>query len=707
VPSIEHQPASSSEDALCALQSDVDDYLSERLSFDELRTRWITAVSNDSDVRIGALRILYRKPLVEQLPESSILSLKRIIETALDDDPDDWTVEMEAQQRVSSSTVLPQIRRDSAKHSADTSDAGDQPDAGSVFQNPATPSRATAASADRPDPVAEGQIINGRFELLERLGGGGNGIVYRAIDRLREHTNAPVTEIAVKFLRADMRSDARRIEALRREALLTQGLSHPNIVRVYDFHEDTDTCFLTMELLQGELLRTLLAREYPGAVSKERAYGIVEGMCRGLAHAHASGCAHADLKPGNIYLTAGDVPKIFDFGLAHSAPSGADGGEAPAESGSTAIRANSPAYASCDRLEGGEPTFSDDIFSLSCVIYELLSGRHPYQRKLATEAKASGLRPDRIASLGDREWEVLSAGLELHSADRSADTNSLLEAFTEKARIEPSRVPVARKSLRAWSLVGMAAAFLLGAGGMLALTLLDFEPVDATTAAQIRESQTGKFLRSKLGVARDQAAAADSQEPREQAADVVPVSDGAAGGVDGTPTPELGAPAGVPESGGPAISSATGAEPDDPSGAAVEEQSQVEASVLPALADDVPEAAAVVPGFRFGSPEYSVSEGDAALAIEIIRLGGDSGPVDVELTTYGRSAKTDTDFVPFSAHRLRFADGEMSRILFIPIIDDAVPESEEIFEIVLGTTNAQMVLKEPSSAMAIIIDDDA
>ncbi len=431
-------------------------------------------------MRGGAMRLLYKQPLSEHLAEVKILSLKRIVETAIDDDPEDWTVEMAGQDWTQSSPVLARKK------------------------TTATQSATKIAKASSSELLVPGHILKDRFVLEEPLGRGGSGVVYRARDRLRQRTNAATDEIALKVLGGDSFADPLQLDALQHEALLTQGLSHPNIVRVYDFHRDGDTCFLTMELLEGQLLRTLFAAIQPSVVSKKRAFKIIEGMCLGLAYAHANGFVHADFKPGNVFLTAADEPKILDFGLAHFTKPDAQIGDASSKPTVMALRATTPAYASCNRLEGRDPVFSDDVYSLSCVIYELLAGCHPYQRKSATEARELRLKPVRIDGLTDLQWRTLAAGLQLSSAHGATEVHDLLTAFRAPPPPKPARVPVAKKRARSWTLIAAVVGFLAGVGLVFAMTLLDIKPVDTRYVDMVRESKFIQFVQSTLGVSKDE-----------------------------------------------------------------------------------------------------------------------------------------------------------------------------------------------------------
>ncbi len=715
MPSIQQQ-ASNEKNNLIALQSVLDDYLCQRLSFGELRTRWIEALSDNPNLRAAALRLLYKQPLRAHLDDGKILSLKRIVEAAIDEDPEDWTVELE-EHLGTLPTPIPQpgkagvIGRVSEDLKRNMS-AEKRP--------PVNKPRPTARSSSQADgsraTLRQGHVLMNRFVLEEPLGRGLTGVVYRARDRMRERAHASTDEIALKVLRGDMRGDQRRIDALQQEALLTQSLSHPNIVRVYDYYEDGDTRFLTMELLRGDLLKAVLSRTRPGAVPRKRAFRIIEGMCLGLAYAHAKGCVHADFKPGNVVLTQAGDAKILDFGLAHAAPSGTRFGEKSADSGISASRANTPAYASCNRLEGGAPAFSDDVYSLSCVIYEMLAGYHPYQRRLATEAREAGLKPGRIEGLTDVQWRTLEAGLRLSSTSTGGapEVHDLLTAFRDPVTPIPEHVraankdPVERKRPRQRRLAPLFTAFLLGAGLVLAIMTFGLWPIDSRDVALPGESRVVQRDLSTLDVPDAPADKPGTASLAESLPEVK--SDSSVDGAGPAVTPTARTSQSVAsEADTPEQMFTAGIAPDVMADSPTQpDELRAEDAVSPsANSEEANAAPADVPAFQLSSSVYSINEGDTALVVEVIRQGNVSAPTYIKLTTRPGTARANLDFVPLESSFLGFRAGEANKTVFIPIIADAVKEGDELFEIALITTNAEMILTEPSSATVIIIDDDA
>ena len=688
--------------------------MGNRLSFDELRTQWITRLAGNPDMRDGALRLLYKQPLSEHLAEVKILSLKRIIETAIDDDPEDWTVEMAAHNSTESS---PGLVRHSARPSQRVTEVAKttSPDEALTGINGRRPtSQVSSPKIGSHEMLAPGHVLEDRFEIEEPLGRGGSGDVYKARDRLRAQANAATIEIAIKVLRKDSRTDPWRLDALQQEALLTQSLSHPNIVRVYDFHKDGETRFLTMELLEGDLLKTLFSRIQPSVVSKERSVKIIEGMCLGLAHAHANGFVHADFKPGNVFLTVADEPKILDFGLAPFTASGARVGGPWSKPNNAALRAITPAYASCNRLDGGAPAFSDDVYSLSCVIYELLAGCHPYQRKSAMEARELGLRPGRIDGLTDLQWRTLAAGLQLSSAHGATEVHDLLAAFrtpspAKPARIRAATIPVAKRRAGSWTLIAVAAAFLCGAGLMLAMTLLGIQPIDSRYVDLVRDSEFIQFVQSRLGDRKDETGIQEVVTTSAKSPVAESKSATMAVGAAVTPsTQESDAGANIPDRSGPALADGDVGETNESLAVAVEDNDLAIDASSPELPEDVMTPTATgAPGFQLGSAVYYIEENGQALAVEIYRQGDLSIPASVELTTYPGSAESAVDFGDFERHEIRFAVGETSKTIFVPIVADAIVEGSEVFRIALGNSLGEMMLTELSTATVIIVDDDA
>jgi serine/threonine protein kinase len=185
-----------------------------------------------------------------------------------------------------------------------------------------------------------------------------------------------------------------------------------------------------MELLEGESLAKRLDQRRQRPLARLHALPLIEGLCRGLAHIHAAGLVHGDIKPGNLFVTVDERVKIIDFGVARDLQS-----PAPATPpGHTAE------YASCEVLAGEPPEPADDVFSAACVAYRLLAGQRPFGNRTALEAEAAGLRPAPIDSLAGSQWRALDQALAFRRADRPADVATFLSAF-KGLREEPEQAP--------------------------------------------------------------------------------------------------------------------------------------------------------------------------------------------------------------------------------------------------------------------------
>lgn len=300
------------------------------------------------------------------------------------------------------------------------------------------PSVASDAPAVPWEP-RRGDLLRGRFELIARLGQGGMGAVWKGKDRLKEEARDRNPYVAIKLLHSGFRDHPAAFVALQRESSKQQRLAHPNIATVHDFDRDdaTGTVFMTMEVLDGQPLDAFLRRLPPGGLAPAEAMVLIEQLAAGLGHAHANGLVHADLKPGNCFLTSDGTIKLLDFGIARASKplgGGALAGDTtvfdPKEFG-----ALTPSYASLEMLDGEDADPRDDIYALAVITYQLLSGRHPYGRTNAQRAFESGLRPEPIGRLSRRANTALASGLAFRRASRPAT----VEAFVEGLRAPADR----------------------------------------------------------------------------------------------------------------------------------------------------------------------------------------------------------------------------------------------------------------------------
>src|SRR5215470_6905904 len=226
------------------------------------------------------------------------------------------------------------------------------------------------------DPLIGRELLNGQFRILERIGAGGMGIVYTA---LQPEMNR---KVAVKVLNPKLSARKDLASRLRREARAMSQMSHPSIAKVFLHGELEDgSLYVVMELLEGQNLKDALRAEGPFSV--ERALPILLAVCGALSEAHAAGIIHRDLKPDNIFLCRSgalvDFPKVLDFGLAKVT-------ENQMRPGSLVLTGDhevfgTPRYMSPEQAQGKPLTPASDIYSLALVLYEALTGQSPFDAR--------------------------------------------------------------------------------------------------------------------------------------------------------------------------------------------------------------------------------------------------------------------------------------------------------------------------------------
>jgi tRNA A-37 threonylcarbamoyl transferase component Bud32 len=331
-----------------------------------------------------------------------------------------------------------------------------------------------------PEPAVIGTTV-GHYRIIERLGGGGMGVVYRAEDvRLGR-------QVALKFLPPELAADTEALERFRREARVASSLNHPNICTLHDVGEHDGQQFMVMELLDGRTLKDAIAR---GPLPFDRALALALEIADALDAAHAKGIVHRDVKPANIFITTRGQAKVLDFGIAKlAAASNAGAAEldvtrlAPEHATNVGTTLGTVAYMSPEQARGGEIDSRTDLFSCGAVFYEMTTGTLPFpgatpvaifESLLTRVAPApSSLSPgipadfDRIVAKAlekDRELRYQTA------ADLRADLKRLQHGTATgltAAAAAPEQVPGAARPMPRrvrWKEIASAAAVLAAAG---------------------------------------------------------------------------------------------------------------------------------------------------------------------------------------------------------------------------------------------------
>lgn len=277
-----------------------------------------------------------------------------------------------------------------------------------------------------------GDTLSKRYILVESLGSGGMSEVYKAKDLFAENAGDKTPYVAVKVLSAEFSDHPDAVTIMQREAKKTRELSHPNIVQVFDFIFEKDLCYIVMELLEGEPLDKLIKRSRPNGLPKAGVLKVVQQMSSALSFAHKKGVLHSDLKPSNVFITQNQDVKIFDFGVARALKQQID--EYAVETHSAEpefdVGGFTPAYASPNMLNNQPIDVRDDVYGLSCITYEMLTSKHPYDRTPADKALSKNLQPQKCKKMSFFAWKGLKKGLALQHNDRSPAVDLFYKGLT-------------------------------------------------------------------------------------------------------------------------------------------------------------------------------------------------------------------------------------------------------------------------------------
>jgi hypothetical protein len=541
-------------------------------------------------------------------------------------------------------------------------DPATRPPPPEMREEPPAPPPPTARKTPFREPAKQGpqkDVLRDRYELLSILGRGSTGTVYRALDRHRAHLADAARFVAVKVLKLDYHNRPEALAALEREFHQAQSLSHPNVVSVFDLDRDGDTYFVVMELLEGELLASVMSR-LRAPMQREHALAIISSVGAALAHAHRRDMVHADLKPRNIMITSTGEVRVLDFGFARHRP--LDLHSAPTFD---VAPASAPAYASVERVNGSEPHPSDDVYSLACIAYELLSGEHPFGGRSAVLARANGRRPRNIDGLTRKQMQALNRALLWGRGERKIDVVDLLAGLgcsEAPNKLVPPDELVAYDGGGHWRrrALGVLAFLLMAGAAAAAFVYLERNPAPRPAVVPV------------------------VAEPAVEQSDPPAADEGQTVAATAPPAVE---------------------QPSRPQPKAAEPKIAARPAAVPPPRSDTAAAGRPVV-IEFDKDTYVATESDGAVRIVVERHGSTQRAATFRWNLRSNSAEQGTDFAGIGPGSEQIAAGARTVTLTIPLVSDAIVENTEVFLVEIEPAQSGVTLGERSHAAVIVVDDD-
>ena len=455
-----------------------------------------------------------------------------------------------------------------------------------------------------------GGVLKDRYLIESRLGG--NRAVFKATDRFqRDETKR---RVAIKIVQQSGTSRPERLSSLHREFHLTQSLCHDSIIKVHELDEAGDIAFFTMEFVQGRLLSEVIKLYAPRHIPRPDAWRILRDLSAGLAHAHSRNAVHGDLSPQNVLVTRAGSVRILGFGASRPC--------------------NDP---------------REDIYSLACLAYELLTGTHPFKRGQADGTRTRRPPVERPPGLSRRQWQTLRMGLSPDRERRPVSASewfASLEADQASARsllagcnMMVGHLSENKKPLPSWIVVPIICILVT----LSILSSIHGRPPIIDPADD-----------SSRPVSADSSKHADYAVPNDVGARIAPAVAAAA------------APAAAPTAADSAAQSST---PSPPSKPVMVGDERGDADLV-----SKPAGGIVVP-----QRTYSVPPRQDFAEIRIRRSPGSAGDARFNWWTEAASAQPGTDFVPQEPVTRYFASGARTASLFVKVLPNDSRKRPEVF----------------------------
>ena len=331
--------------------------------------------------------------------------------------------------------------------------------ADAFMQTPALNVAAKTMAASQATSENESNLQDiGPYQLLEPIGEGGSGNVYLAVDTRLDR------KVAIKILSVDFTEDVERVSRFKQEARATSSLNHPNIVTIFEFGKAEDRNYIVTEFIEGVILRERLAAALPKGLDAKEAVSIITQVLQALDAAHRAGIIHRDIKPENIIVRADGLVKVLDFGIAKL--EGSQPGSVDHLTTKTGVVIGTTAYMSPEQARGQKVDHRTDIFSVGTVLYEMLSGRKPFEGDTWTDVMAAILVKDpppidpAIVPLALKE--IVERCLEKHPDKRFQSASDLSFALHQATIAEPSQSPpIHQPATASWHKTALVIAVII------------------------------------------------------------------------------------------------------------------------------------------------------------------------------------------------------------------------------------------------------
>jgi serine/threonine protein kinase len=477
--------------------------------------------------------------------------------------------------------------------------------------------------------LVPGSVLRSRYVLLDIIGRGGNAVIFRAKDMHRVSPQDTGGDfLAIKMLRPDLRADPSALMRLKREFRQMQSLSHPGIVRVFDLDCDHGAWFISMQFIAGRTVKAWMQTPRDHA----EALGIIGACCEALEYAHSFGIVHGDLKPTNVLVADDGAVKLIDFGAAPGFGSYVAATLDPTSS-------LTPLYASPQVLAGKSAERRDDVYSLACLSYAILSaGLHPFGGHPSLEDNRVKSSPTYVRAIPAELFKVIERGL---SAERERRPASAAEFFRDLTYADRRRraaatgpaIPVSTDSTLYSALPALLKEIRLGSGGLSVSSGTAIVPVAPGRFGADRGSRRRAvpFMRMTALVVAMAAAVVLFQIDRQR---------------DAAGTAEL---------------------PHD-TAAIFPDLGAVSSNQTEAVAESVPTP--VSSGIiSFETPTLHASAAQSLVAVSVKRLQGTRGRGAFVWRVERGTAHPGVDYARIEPQLVRFTEGQAVRTLFIPLIN--------------------------------------